>query len=99
MTRNLSDVLDYFLPPKKTSKAAATAEARAPQTPTQREPREKKKPRRDFPKHEGEEPLQLLPILALPMGDRDVVRAAFTWNLAVEIARLGGRARVVTPAL
>ena len=99
MTRNLSDVLDYFLPPKKTSNAAATAEARAPQTPTQRETREKKKPRRDFPKHEGEEPLQLLPILALPMGDRDVVRAAFTWNLAVEIARLGGRARVVTPAL
>jgi hypothetical protein len=42
-------------------------------------------------------PLQLLPILALPIGDRDVVRAAFTWNLAVEIARLGGRARVLTP--
>ena len=96
MTRNLSDVLDYFLPPKKTPETAASQEtsARGPTTPV--ETRERG-PRRPFPKTEGEQPLQLLPILALPMGDRDVVRAAFTWNLAVEIARLGGRARVVTP--
>lgn len=39
-----------------------------------------------------------LPLLALPIGDRDVVRAAFTWNLVVEIARLGGRAALVAPA-
>jgi hypothetical protein len=38
-----------------------------------------------------------LPLLALPIGDRDVVRAAFVWNLVVEIARLGGRAALVAP--
>ena len=38
-----------------------------------------------------------LPILALPVGDRDVVRAAFAWNLAVEIARLGGSASLLAP--
>lgn len=37
-----------------------------------------------------------LPILALPVGDRDVVRAALAWNLTVEIARLGGCATLVT---
>ena len=39
----------------------------------------------------------LLPIVAVPIGDHDVLRAAFTWNVAVEIARLGGRAVVVAP--
>ncbi len=39
-----------------------------------------------------------LPIVTLPIGDRDVVRAAFGWNLAVEIARLGGNATLVAPA-
>ncbi len=40
-----------------------------------------------------------LPIFGVPIGDRDVVRAAFTWNLAVEIARLGARACIVAPSL
>ena len=39
----------------------------------------------------------VLPILALPISDQDVVRTAFAWNLGVEIARLGGRASIVTP--
>jgi hypothetical protein len=39
-----------------------------------------------------------LPVLGVPIGDRDVVRAALTWNLAVEIARLGQRAIVLAPA-
>ena len=39
-----------------------------------------------------------LPTLALPVGDRDVVRAALAWNLTVEIARLGGCATLVTRA-
>ncbi|MEE2673449.1 MAG: hypothetical protein VX466_06630 [Myxococcota bacterium] len=39
-----------------------------------------------------------LPIVGVPVGERDVVRAAFTWNLAVEVARAGGRATVVAPA-
>jgi hypothetical protein len=42
--------------------------------------------------------LEGLPIVAVPIGDRDVVRAAFTWNLAVEASRSGARAAVVAPA-
>jgi len=39
-----------------------------------------------------------LPLVALPIGDRDVVRAGFAWNLVVEIARLGGSVSLVAPA-
>ncbi len=38
-----------------------------------------------------------LPILAVPVGERDVVRAAFTWNLVVEVARLGASATLLAP--
>ncbi len=38
-----------------------------------------------------------LPIVALPIGERDVVRAAFAWNLTVEIARLGASATLMAP--
>jgi hypothetical protein len=38
-----------------------------------------------------------LPILTVPVGSRDVVRAAFAWNLTVELARLGARAVLVAP--
>jgi hypothetical protein len=38
-----------------------------------------------------------LPILALPIGERDVVRAAFAWNLNVEIARIGASATLIAP--
>lgn len=38
-----------------------------------------------------------LPIAALPIGDQDVVRAAFAWNLAVEVARSGGDATLLAP--
>jgi hypothetical protein len=33
----------------------------------------------------------------VPIGDRDVVRAAFAWNLVVEAARLGHSAALLTP--
>ena len=39
-----------------------------------------------------------LPIIALPIGDRDVVHAAFAWNLVVEVARLGADATLLAPA-
>jgi hypothetical protein len=39
-----------------------------------------------------------LPILGIPIGERDVVRAALAWNLTIEIARLGGSAAMVAPA-
>ena len=38
-----------------------------------------------------------LPIVALPIGERDVMRAAFAWNLAVEIARNGASATLLAP--
>jgi len=38
-----------------------------------------------------------LPLWAVPLGDRDVVRAAHLWNLAVEVARLGGRVVLLAP--
>jgi len=46
-------------------------------------------PRRDRP--------AAVPILTLPVGARDVVRAAFAWNLTVEIARLGASATLLAP--
>jgi hypothetical protein len=39
-----------------------------------------------------------LPIVAVPVGERDVVRSAFVWNLAVEVSRLGASAALVAPA-
>ena len=38
-----------------------------------------------------------LPILAIPVGERDVMRAAFAWNLTVELARLGASATLLAP--
>jgi hypothetical protein len=38
-----------------------------------------------------------LPILTVPVCTRDVVRAAFAWNLTVELARLGARAVLIAP--
>jgi len=38
------------------------------------------------------------PALSVPLLGRDVVRAALLWNLAVEAARQGARAALVTPA-
>jgi hypothetical protein len=35
-------------------------------------------------------------VMAVPLSERDVVRAALVWNLAVEVARRGGRTCVVT---
>lgn len=40
-----------------------------------------------------------LAIVAVPLGERDVVRAAFAWNLVVEAARLGARAALVAPSI
>ena len=84
MPRDLADVFHYFLPESDAPKAHATSET-------------------SFDKVETE-PLEqtpapaALPILGIPIGERDVVRAALAWNLAIETARLGGSAAVVAPA-
>lgn len=54
--------------------------------------------RRPSPARRGPSRGSALPILGVPVDERDVVRAAFTWNLAVEIVRQGARAAVVAPA-
>lgn len=86
MPRDLGDVADYFLP---------TAPGREPAEPPDGKPSEHLPPAGDF----RSAPLRpaALPILTVPIGDRDVVRAAFAWNLVVEIARLGGHATLLAP--
>ena len=49
-----------------------------------------------FPELGGEDGAAL-PVVAVPLGPRDVVRAAFVWNLPGEIARTGAAASVVAP--
>lgn len=84
MPRDLSEVLHYFMPELAAEEAAAPASvATGPLSPVNA-----------LPRPTG---TSVLPTIALPIGDQDVVRAAFAWNLAVEVARLGGRAIVVTP--
>lgn len=80
MPRDLGDVLHYFLPEPE----SAADELRPAPVPDDE--------RIGF----GSELPAALPLLALPVADRDVVRAALVWNLAVEIARLGGRVSLVT---
>jgi len=81
--RELGDVLDYFLPTSSPRVAlAARDDASSPEPP---------QPLRDQRR-------AALPIVGLPIGDRDVVRAAFAWNLAVEIARRGASASLLAPA-
>lgn len=54
--------------------------------------------RRPRPDRPPVPPTAVLPLIAVPLGDQDVVRAALVWNLAVELARGGCNASVVAPA-
>lgn len=83
MPRDLGDVLHYFLPQN---------EVGAPPSSRSERPRslDGPTPRPDRP--------AALPIIALPLGESDVVRAAFAWNLAVEVARQGASATLLAPA-
>lgn len=82
MARDLRDVADYFLPRGDADAAGAPARPSESDTPP--------------PTAQRERPAAL-PILAIPVGERDVVRAAFTWNLVVELARLGASATLLAP--
>jgi hypothetical protein len=83
MPSDLADVLHYFLPEAGTVGDEPVHEA----------------PRDRFNRRGSDEPQRIaaLPLVCVPIGEQDVVRAAFAWNLAVETARLGGRAAVVAP--
>ena len=89
MARDLADVFHYFLPEVGVD-ADQSDETGSP--PTQRA----KGPERDRVARTASFPP--LPVLALPIGDRDVVRAALAWNLTIETARLGASAVIVAPA-
>lgn len=96
MPRDLADVLHYFIPdPERESE---TDEAFRPVFAEDRDPQDRV--RSSAPGRYLREPAPPpLPILGLPIGERDVVRTALAWNLAIETARLGGTAVVVAPLL
>lgn len=50
------------------------------------------------PSHASNDRPAALPIISLPIGDREFVRAAYAWNLAVELARQGVSATLLAPA-
>ena len=80
MPTDLGDVLHYFIPEAETAIPEASA-VRAARAAGGASP------------HGFSDPMRpaALPLIGVPIGEQDVVRAAFAWNLAVEIARvLGG---------
>jgi hypothetical protein len=97
LPRKLEDVLDYFLPEAGGSASVAPASAHSGGDP---------RPAIDAPTAWGTDAQSrsraqrpaALPIVALPIGDRDVVHAAFAWNLVVEAARFGANATLIAPA-
>ncbi len=87
MARDLGDVLDYFLPSSERAVSPAEAPERNP-------PKRVADP---IPPTERASRRAALPIIAVPIGDRDVVRAAYAWNLAVEVARMGASSTLIAP--
>jgi hypothetical protein len=99
LPRKLEDVLDYFLPEAGAPSSVLRSNAHPGD-----EPKRTNRPHSDWnpgstpaPRTRAERPAAL-PIIALPIGDRDVVHAAFAWNLVVEVARLGANATLIAPA-
>ncbi|MBW2716470.1 MAG: hypothetical protein JRD03_10360 [Deltaproteobacteria bacterium] len=97
MARKLEDVLDYFLPGGENPRADGNPQSDghsysegSPQSDWNPESNPNARIRAERP--------AALPIIALPIGDEDVVHAAFAWNLVVEAARLGASATLLAPA-
>jgi hypothetical protein len=99
LPRKLEDVLDYFLPGVGAPSSVLSANARPGENPkrTNHSHSEWNPGSTPSPRTREERPAAL-PIIALPIGDRDVVHAAFAWNLVVEAARLGANATLLAPA-
>jgi hypothetical protein len=99
LPRKLEDVLDYFLPGVGAPASVLRANARPGEDPKQTDHShsEWSPESNPSPRTRAERPAAL-PIIALPIGDRDVVHAAFAWNLVVEAARLGANATLLAPA-
>lgn len=88
MPRDLADVLHYFLPEEGDAKSAdeSIVARKATDSVPCGAPGTQRSPDR------------AMSVIGVPIGDRHVVRAALTWNLAVETARLGNRAVVLAPS-
>jgi hypothetical protein len=99
LPRKLEDVLDYFLPGSDAPSSAPRASAQPGRDlqSAHRAASEWKAGADPSPRTRSQRPAAL-PIIALPIGDRDVVHAAFAWNLVVELARLGADATLLSPA-
>jgi len=112
LPRDLADVLHYFLPeleetpdadptdtPRADREDATTSPAPSVEVPvddpTTTAGRGRSASRNDA--RTGPAAGPPLPVLGLPIGDRDVVRAALAWNLAVETARLGASTILLAP--
>jgi hypothetical protein len=83
LARDLGDVIHHFLPQKEVRRSA-------PEGTINVRALEGSSRRTDRP--------AALPIVSIPIGGRDVVRAAYAWNLAVEVARRGASATLLAPA-
>jgi hypothetical protein len=111
LPRDLADVLHYFLPedtpdseigpiakesrPSRLAPSPGAIEQATREKPPHRADRVR--PAVDPPHRLASRPT--LPIVTIPIGEQDVVRAAFAWNLTVEVVRLGARATLLTPDL
>ena len=94
LPRDLADVLHYFLPeledpPSEPGRSASEGAA----------PDATRRPDDSTGGGDGTAGPPPLPVLGLPIGDRDVVRAALAWNLAIETARLGGATSILAPEI
>jgi hypothetical protein len=99
LPRKLEDVLDYFLPGVDAPSSVPRADVHSVEGPkrTNHSHSEWNPGSNPNPRTREERPAAL-PIIALPIGDGDVVHAAFAWNLVVEAARLGANATLLAPA-
>ncbi len=95
LPRDLADVLHYFLPELEKGDPAEAVPTHPDELLSAR--------RGDEPADFSDDrllphaPPPPLPILGLPIGERDVVRAALAWNLAIETTRLGGSTLILAP--
>lgn len=96
MPRDLSDVLHYFLPELDGAPASARGGDRTPRRARPESSLAPSPARRAPPARPAPSPLPLS-VLGVPIGERDVVHAAYTWNLAVETARHGGASVILAP--
>ena len=103
MPRDLGDVLDYFLPTNKRGTGEigsdpqvdrASEGSRSPEA--QADSLGDRVDRFSRPSFTGRP--AALAIVAMPIGEGDVLRAAYAWNLAVEVARSGAMAALIAPA-